>query len=492
MSLGPDHIGTAGGAEPGADSALRRSLRQVTMAWIFGAAWFFTVNSAAYTKYGELLGLSKFMFGLLAALPCAASLIQIPASYLIEKFGHQKVVFIVSGMMHRATWILVGLVPFILPHAWWATGLLAFVFLQALIGSIPVPIWYTWMGELVPSSIRGRYFSRRTQVGQFVGLLMILAVGVLLDLAEEAGSSMVVLDTISLMMVAAGVVGMVDFIFFLPVIPPSKPAPNTGVGLAQMLGKPLADRNFLRFLGFWATMMFGIGFVGQFLWLYLLQELQFGKLKVNILLLGAPLLITMAGVWLWGRLIDRFGRKPVLVICGLMVVFGSVAWIFVTRDHLWLGYAVVVVATFAWPGIDLANFNILLGMCETLGARKYRMGYIVIFSMVGALAGFASGIAGGMIAQWLGDWRTTILGWPLTYHGVLFIISGVLRLIALIWLIGLVDARAYGARETLKYMAVELVSGIQQAASIPFRVAGWVGRWTYKVNPRKPSGRKGE
>lgn len=477
------------GAEAAGDSDLRRSLRQVTMAWMFGSMWMYITSSAAFTRYGELLGLSRFGFGLLAALPCAASLIQIPASYLIERFGHQKAVFIISGMMHRATWVLVGLVPLLLPHPWWSVGLLGFVFLQALIANVPIPVWYTWMGELVPAGIRGRYFSRRTQVGQLVGLLTIVLVGVVLDVADEMGP-MVVLDTISILMVVAGLVGMVDFLFFLPVPPPSKPQSNTGIGVREMISKPLGDRNFLRFLGFWATLMFGIGFIGQFLWLYLLQELQFSKLKVNILLLGIPLVVTMAGVWLWGRLIDRFGRKPVLVICGLMVVLGSVAWVFVTRDHIVVGYAVVIFSTFAWPGIDLANFNILLGMCESLSGRKYRMGYIVIYSMVGALAGFASGIFGGMIAQGLGDWHGTILGWPLTYHGVLFIISGGLRLAALIWLVGLVDAGSYGARETLRYMAGEFFSNIQQAASIPFRLAGWVGRWSYKLNPRGPFGRK--
>ena len=478
------------GVETGVDSARRRSLRQVTTAWMFGAVWLYIVTGAAFTRYAQLLGLSKFEFGLLAALPFAANLVQLPVSYLIERFGHQKQAFIIGGMLHRATWVLVGLVPWVFPHAWWPVGLLVFVLLSALIGSVPVPVWFTWIGELVPASIRGRYFSRRTQVGQLVGLVTTFAVGVLLDKASTIGADALI-KTISAMLATGGVMGMIDFALFLPVTPPSTSAPNKQLAIKEMIFKPLADRNFRRFLGFIATITFGTAFLGQFIWLYLFDVLKVTNTTANTLLVVIPLIVTMISVSFWGRLMDRFGRKPILVICGLMVVLGSIAWVFVTRELMWPGYLMVIVATFAWPGIDLANFNILLGMCESLEGHRYRMGYIVIFNMVGALAGVISGVFGGLIAQWLGDtWTGTVFGWPLTYHGVLFVISGGLRLAALAWLIGLADARAYGARETLKYMAVELFSNLQQAAAVPVRLAGWVGRWTYKLNPRRPFRRK--
>ncbi|MEI6807865.1 MAG: MFS transporter, partial [bacterium] len=451
--------------------------------------WLYIIASAVFTRYGQLLGLTKFEFGLLAALPFAASVIQVPVSYLVERFGHHKAVFVIGGMLHRATWVLIALIPMMLPHDLWAVGLLTLVFLSAALGSVPVPVWYTWMGELVPASIRGRYFSRRTQIGQVVGLAVTLAVGFLLDLAVKMGP-MAVLETAMILMAVAGLMGMCDFLFFLPVRPPSKPQPDTRVAVKDMLFQPLADRNFRYFLGFTATMTFGTVFLGQFLWLYVFDVLKATNTRANSLLVLIPLIVTMISVSIWGRLMDRFGRKPVLIICGLMVVLGSIAWIFVTPTLMWPGYIMVVVATFAWPGIELANFNILLGMCESLRGRKYRMGYIVVFNMVGAIAGCSSGIFGGAIAEWLKDWHGTLLGFQLTYHGVLFIVSGGLRLAALAWLIGLVDERAYGARETLRYMANELFSNLQQAAAVPFRLAGLVGRWTYKLNPRRPSNRK--
>ena len=69
-------------ARPGDDdreSATRRALRLVTTAWAFGAAWMFTVQGAAMTRYAKMLGLPQFWFGVFAALPFIGALAQLPA-----------------------------------------------------------------------------------------------------------------------------------------------------------------------------------------------------------------------------------------------------------------------------------------------------------------------------------------------------------------------------------------------------------------------------
>jgi hypothetical protein len=55
---------------------------------------------------------------------------------------------------------------------------------SGLCGHVANPAWVSWMADLVPIRIRGRYFSRRKQVGMFVGAIVTIGVGVLLDKAE--------------------------------------------------------------------------------------------------------------------------------------------------------------------------------------------------------------------------------------------------------------------------------------------------------------------
>ena len=47
------------------------------------------------------------------------------------------------------------------------------------------------------------------------------------------------------------------------------------------------------------------------------------------LVVVVPLILSMLAYPVWGRLIDRLGRKPVLIIATALVVHGSVAWVFV-------------------------------------------------------------------------------------------------------------------------------------------------------------------
>ena len=111
--------------------------------------------------------------------------------------------------------------------------------------------------------------------------------------------------------------------------------------------------------------------------------------------------------------------------------------------------------------------------------------YVAINSAACAVAGILSGLFGGAVAQALGDWRTTILGYPLTYHGVLFIISSVLRLAAVGWLIGFQDHRAATARTALRYLGTNLYSNLQQAVFIPGRALQQLSRWTYQSTRRR-------
>ena len=64
--------------------ARRRALRMVLVSWLFGAAWAFIASGAILTRYAKFLGLSAFGFGVLAALPYAGALAQLPTSYFLE------------------------------------------------------------------------------------------------------------------------------------------------------------------------------------------------------------------------------------------------------------------------------------------------------------------------------------------------------------------------------------------------------------------------
>jgi MFS family permease len=427
---------------------------------VFGAVWMFIITGAALTQFAKQLGMSQFGFGVLAALPFAGQLFQLPVSYIIERYGYRKPLFVWLGVLHRVLWLALAAVPWLTASrdAW--RSVIVVVGFSWVAGQMIGPAWVSWMADLVPSRIRGRYFSRRAQVGQAVGLVASLVTGLLLDQAVRHGVE-ILLKTSSVIIAVAAVCGIVDFLFFLWVgDPPSRP-PDPNLNWRELVRAPLADKNFRRFLWFGGTLTFGIAFINQFICLYLIEVHNFSNTAVNAMVVLTTLAVYALASPLWGRLLDRFGRKPVLILSVLLIVHGAAAWIFVGREHWLVPFLVITIATAAWPGMELGTFNTLLSL--TTAARENssdRCSHVVVYSAVTAFSGIVSGVVGGLIAQALRDWHGTFLGQPLTHHGVLFLMASAARLVSLAFLVRFHDPGAATTRETLRSISAEFFENI--------------------------------
>jgi MFS family permease len=290
----------------------------------------------------------------------------------------------------------------------------------------------SWMADVIPARLRGRFNARRIQFGQAVGLVLSLLAGVALDWPDPAQKTLL-RHIISGMFGLAGILGMVDILLFLRVPDPKPVHHHPTLSLRELVRQPLANPSFRVFLCYSALMTFATGFVGQFVWLYVFDEVGMSNLRANLLLITVPTLVSMGVYPFWGRLVDRFGSKPALLLAGLIVINGASSWILVTRTSWVPGYLLVLTAVLAWPGMELAGFNLLLRLADSGNRTRASSAVVAINSLAVAIAGTLSGLFGGLVAEWLGPhWRVTVLGWPVTFHGVLFLASGVLRALALL------------------------------------------------------------
>jgi MFS family permease len=286
---------------------------------------------------------------------------------------------------------------------------------------------------------------------------------------------------VSALFAAAAVAGIIDFLLLSRLPDPSPDPPNPTLNLWSMLRGPLSDPSFRRYLAYNMTLTFGLGYVGQFIWLYVFDVVEMTNAQANLMLVGIPLVISMMSARFWGNLIDRHGRLPVLAISGALIVFGGASWIFVTKDNWWLGYPAAAVAMFAFPGLELANLNLLFGLTRTPGTRRQNSAYMAVNSVAVAVAGVLSGLFGGLVARALEDWSGTLFGWPLTYHGLLLLISSALRALSLVWLIGIRDEGAHSTRMAIRHVRVNIYSNVQQAFLMPARRLGTLRRNSFRL-----------
>ncbi len=159
----------------------------------------------------------------------------------------------------------------------------------------------------------------------------------------------------------------------------------------------------------------------------------------------------------------------------------------------WLGYTGVLVASAAWPGMELAKYNLLLGMSRSKQGAGAGSAYVAVHWLVLAIAGAISGLFGGAMAEALGEWKGTFLGQPLTYHGVLFLISATLRAASLLWLLGMHEPKAYATKAAIQYVAGTIYSNALRMRLGPIRLLIRLRQMASKLSKNRDRGwRDGE
>ncbi|HET6430392.1 MAG TPA: MFS transporter [Phycisphaerae bacterium] len=466
---------------------LRWSLRRVTIAWMFGVVWMSLLSGSQLTTFARLIGFKDFHFGLMAAIPFCATFAQLVAAIFIERTGQRKRTFIRSASACRLLWLLVPVLPF----AFGAGTVTVAIFLSlyavyALLAHFSNPAWQNWMGDLIPRRIRGRYFANRRLWTNPIQVAIVIAAGLLLDrytvelpkdtpvtLANQPGLML----AICVLFLVGAVFGTIDILLFRKmreIVSPGLTAPvpaKAGSALSaavravsepfHLLRDAFGDRVFRHYALYGATIAFALSVSAQYFWLNALENLGYSKLAANVVFMVCGALSAMVVAKLWGKLIDRWGRRPVLILGTIGTTLGPAGWFLATRGSVDLGVLYHWTGWFAdtsaalpisyltgaatciwggamWGGVVLAQTGVILGFSDSEGRSKH----IAAASVVVAVGGAAGGLAGGGIAealQFLKDapLRVGPFEW-INYHAT-FAVSALARAAAVLWLIGMPD-----------------------------------------------------
>ncbi|HXE53958.1 MAG TPA: MFS transporter, partial [Tepidisphaeraceae bacterium] len=344
--------------EPAGRLGLRRAMGTVTLAWMFGSVWSATTTGEPLTLFAQKLGASNFQFGLLTALPFIASLMTVPGSLLIEATGDRKRLFLGSFYLQRSMWFVIALAPiWVLGHLGRGAGsgalsvFLWLMFFMYASGSLGGPAWVSWMADLVPTRLNGKYFSRRRQWGNLTAVPAAIFVGWFLDHYVPA-DDLSVLRWCAILFLCCAVFGLSDIHLFQYV--PSIPKPRQKPGrLLAALNEPLHDRQFIRYSAYVGLLTFAVNLLGQFATLYLLEQVGVGNMAVQMILVVAPMLGQLLVLGIWGRAADRMGKRPLLVLASIGLVPVGIAWCFVSRDRVWLAYLLSGLGAALWTGFEV-------------------------------------------------------------------------------------------------------------------------------------------
>ncbi len=387
-------------------STTRRSLR-----WLLVDGLFASLGDAILNAYQSVyllaLGATRTEIGWVSALSnLMMPLAMLPGARLAARTREYKRAVIFPALLARLS--LLGLIflpffPVSNPARLIQVGL-GFIVARAFLVQLFNPAWTALLGQLVPVTSRGRYFSTRNILMGAASFFALLVVGPLIDwIGTPAGYQWAI--GIALLMGLGAV-----FAFSHLEEPARPPTPRVPGAWRHFLRGLRGQGRFVAFCLIAGVWSFAQQIAGPFFIIFLVDEVQASAAMVG-LTSAASSLAALPGQRIFGALNDRKGARWVQRLTGLAIPLVPALWGYIAQP--WQAFPLQLLSGFMWAGYNLAAFNLLLELTPEVD----RPSYVAFYQ---ALVGL--GMAGGAV---LGGWLAQMHG-----YGTLFWVSAGGRLLA--------------------------------------------------------------
>lgn len=376
----------------------------------------------------QILGANDFQLGLLSAIPFAASALQIFVSYIMEKRRNRRFMFFFLGLLGRSFWIVIGLVPYLFPsfsvdlRIWLVVVFVVMVYT----GNGAVGLGFgSLMGDLVPMRIRGSYFSVRQMISLASGVVCGLLISTMIDHVGRTGYSIA--------LVLAGITQLMDIAcYFFIKWPPMAESEGDHTSFFAMIREVFSNKPFVKILVFYSIWLFSANIAGPFWNVYMLEDLNMNFTQMSLYTQIISNVTTVLIISRWGRLIDRYGNKPVLQMSALLIALSPLPWFFATPATTFFVLMSNVISGSSWPVSDVCQQNLYLSHSP----QVHRSMYIAVFLASINLFGVAFGnVVGGWLMQTpfsaLAAQHYVLLGMTMTSTRYMFLATIALRIMVM-------------------------------------------------------------
>ncbi len=359
-------------------------------------------TSGILAAYALALGADVSQIGIMAAIPFLMQTFQALTILLVEKIRKRKVIAVISFTAAQLVWIPVALIPLMTdtPGKSAVVLLLGLLIANGLFRSVTTSSWNSWIRDLVPQKMLGRFFSRRMALAAMVGAVFSLGAAFFVDYwPGVAGADNTILPYTVVLLFGILFLGLLSPIFMsLMPEPMMQPPEKDSVSLKERLMLPLRDKNFKKLVVFLLLWCFALNLATPFFTVYMLTRLGL-PLSWTIGLSIISQVFNIAFLRVWGKVTDRFGNKVVLSMCAslyLLVIFG---WLFTGMPDRYVLTIPLLILLHIFAGIAMAGVNLSVG---TIGMKLAPSGesvsYLASASMATNIGTGIGPLLGGLVA----------------------------------------------------------------------------------------------
>lgn len=388
------------------------------------------------------LGMGEITAGLIAALPqLAGALIQLISPWAVAKLNsHKRWVVMCAAIQGLSFFPLIfaaligkiGVVPvFLLATIYWAGGLGA--------GGA----WNTWMGRLIPASMRTKYFAKRSSFLHAAVPIGVLGGGLALQFGSNPAEPARVF---AILFLVAGICRLMSArLLSIQCEPPLTRIEDRPFTLQQM--KPLLRGQEGRLLAFIVTAQLAVQIGAPYFSPYMLKQLHLPYAPYMVLL-AASFLGKFAAMPFAGRLAHRYGTRTLLRVGAILIVPLPVLWL--VSGQLPYLICMQLAAGAALGSYELAT---LLMYFEAFRSED-RTALLTLYNLGNSLAIIAGSLVGASLLKSVGESPTG--------YSVVFAVSLGARLFSTLLLRHIKDGHSPSVRIATGTIAVRPSAGTME------------------------------
>lgn len=376
------------------ERAVRLSYIQAMLVAVYGAS----TGGMFIIGYALQLGASEVQLGLMSTIPMLCIGVQLLSAAVIERGASRRRLTAVSSLINALCWAGIIIIPYLFPAA------TANVKVGILIGIITVATLFaylagnaraSWVGDLIPSSFRGTFFGKITMYAGIVGAVFAVIEGFFLDGVKAMG-----LGAFSLLFGFGMLFGLATAMLFFPQADvPIVTAGEERQPLWTHIRATFANRRLLRVM-LYATLWSGTVIAGPFYTAYMLKYL--GMPFKGMALVNTPAVLTMLiASPFWGRIVDRYGCRPVLILCTLYFIPLPLLWIWFTSPLIVYSVAIPLnlIGGVAIAGISVALSTLVYKVTPAAGRAVQLAIYSIVVTLLVAPLPTLGGSLPGIVNQ---------------------------------------------------------------------------------------------
>ncbi|MEA5614541.1 MFS transporter [Nodularia spumigena] len=401
--------GTSKAGLPGrTDSQVRRDLRlSTTDAMLFSVM--VGCGEAYFVAFALAVGMGELRAGLLSSVPLlAGALLQLASPWAVRKLGSHKRWVVLTAGLQAISFVPLAVAAFLGQMPAWLLFVCVGLYWAFNLGSAPA--WNTWIGTVVPTAVRAKYFASRTRAAQAVMLVSLIGAGLILHFGRHGDSYSWVYGAL---FIIAGLSRLGSTWCHTRISEPVPMPPGQ---------RTVPFRNFLRgpkavsggrLLLYMLALQVCVQVSGPFFGPYMLEDRQFDY-PTFAMLLCCSYIGRVLAMPLIGRYAKRYGAGNLLWIGGLGILPLSAIW--VISPSPWFLIWVQLLSGVMWACYEMATMLLLL---ETIPANE-RTSVLTTQNCLNAIMIVVGAACGALIFHAMGQDTQA-------YH-TLFIVSAVLRL----------------------------------------------------------------